>query len=543
MATIDPFSGQEAYAANSLGAQIGIDAAQGIGVDVPLAFRMAEHLPGFGTSAGFSMNRGTNTIMRGGFLETDGRVGKKLAGRRAAKYRVMDPTTGIVGPKRASHFIGGRTERGAIGRRLGLGPRDNFMTRRAAKLMDVAEKPGFVRSARVNNFTGRPRAFGRYHSISVFSSDAYTPFKASQMLGKNAKVAGFFEKRGITVGEGESLLGPGLFSFIGAGRKADILEKKALRKGTISSRMKKKLGRVDRSIRGLAQMNNPSLIDYKVASRGEALRFKWKGSASQYESVKGLSIGEIQAKLSGSPYEKAMARAVGPAPGPVVGGGILSGGEVGVRGNLMASSMSAPGARYFAGYFRGAQGFGILQGAAESDLDFVARGASKGLKSEALKGAEQSIKTFGVGLEKAGLKVGGKVGAEAAEVALREGVFKTLGKEGVFKALGTKAGAKVLGARAAALAIPGLNVVAAAMMAYDLGQMAGEVVKSGINLAKDANKSLKGSIAKPLFGMGYKDTEAAATSRARGVMAIQNSQLNARSALGHEASMMAAHFG
>jgi hypothetical protein len=54
---------------------------------------------------------------------------------------------------------------------------------------------------------------------------------------------------------------------------------------------------------------------------------------------------------------------------------------------------------------------------------------------------------------------------------------------------------------------------------------------------------MKGTINKPLFGMGYKDTEVAATSRARGVMAIQNSQLNARSALGSEASMMAAHFG
>jgi len=73
--------------------------------------------------------------------------------------------------------------------------------------------------------------------------------------------------------------------------------------------------------------------------------------------------------------------------------------------------------------------------------------------------------------------------------------------------------------------------------------MAGEVIKSGINFARDANKSLQGSINKPMFGMGYKDTEAAATSRARGVMAIQNSRLNARSMLGSEAAMMAAHYG
>ena len=78
---------------------------------------------------------------------------------------------------------------------------------------------------------------------------------------------------------------------------------------------------------------------------------------------------------------------------------------------------------------------------------------------------------------------------------------------------------------------------------YDLGKMAGEVVKSGINLAKDAGKSLQGDIYKPSFGAGYKDTEAAATSRSRGVMAIQNSRLNARSMLGSEGAMMAAHYG
>jgi hypothetical protein len=107
----------------------------------------------------------------------------------------------------------------------------------------------------------------------------------------------------------------------------------------------------------------------------------------------------------------------------------------------------------------------------------------------------------------------------------------------------TKAGAKFLGARAAALAIPGLQFVAAASFIYDLGKMGGEIVKSGINLARDANRSLQGSMGKPLFGMGYRDSEMAATSRSRGVMAIQNSRLNARSVLGSEASMMAAHFG
>ena len=93
------------------------------------------------------------------------------------------------------------------------------------------------------------------------------------------------------------------------------------------------------------------------------------------------------------------------------------------------------------------------------------------------------------------------------------------------------------------MALPGVQLLAAASFIYDIGRMGGEVIKSGINLAKDANKSLQGSISKPTFGMGYKDTEAAATSRSRGVQAIQNSRLNARSALGTEGAMMAAHYG
>ena len=101
----------------------------------------------------------------------------------------------------------------------------------------------------------------------------------------------------------------------------------------------------------------------------------------------------------------------------------------------------------------------------------------------------------------------------------------------------------MLGARAAAMALPGINLLATAALVYDLGKIGGALVKSGVNLAKDAVKSMKGSIDKPGFGMGYKDNEVAATSRARGVAAIQNSRLNARSALGNEGSMMAAHFG
>lgn len=197
-------------------------------------------------------------------------------------------------------------------------------------------------------------------------------------------------------------------------------------------------------------------------------------------------------------------------------------GAKGIAGNLLASSMGGAGTQYLGGYFRGAQGYA---GAA-------------GLTDSAQKGALRAVSHLDEALAKIGLQGPGMGGR-----ALQDGVFKTLGTSNTLRALGTSAGAKVLGARAAALAIPGLQFVAAASFVYDLGRMGGEVIKSGINLARDANKSLQGSINKPMFGMGYKDTEAAATSRARGVMAIQNSRLNARSVLGSEAAMMASHFG
>jgi hypothetical protein len=97
--------------------------------------------------------------------------------------------------------------------------------------------------------------------------------------------------------------------------------------------------------------------------------------------------------------------------------------------------------------------------------------------------------------------------------------------------------------RTGAAMIPGLNVLATASLIYDIGKGIGKIAVAGQNFAKDAVKSMQGSINKPLFGTGFVDNEVSASSRSRGVMAIQNSRLNARSLLGSEAAMMAAHFG
>jgi len=138
----------------------------------------------------------------------------------------------------------------------------------------------------------------------------------------------------------------------------------------------------------------------------------------------------------------------------------------------------------------------------------------------------------------------GKARAELAKEGLERGFFRTLGARNAFKAMGSKEGAKLAFSIAAPKALAVANPILTAAAVYDISKLAAEkIIGGGAKLTRDAFKSLQGTINKPMFGMGYVDNEVAATSRARGVMAIQNSRLNARSALGSEGAMLASHFG
>jgi hypothetical protein len=442
--------------------------------EMPLAFRMMENLPGIGASMGFGISRGSQTIMRGGgYMDNIGKgvLGRSNVTRRfsraervANKHRVI--SNGALTEKRAGQFLGG-------------GRRSGYLAARAERLAAGGKSAGFLRSARLNNVTMRPRAIGRYHSLSVLGEGSYTPFGGAGMIGKHIPgMRKALEAQGIVAGEGEKLFGPGAMSFLTAGVKVDKIEKRLAKKvakgNPFTGGLEKKLGKVDKSIFSLAKMNNRALTQEFLIDNGIKL------------------------------------------------------GGVGVRGDLLASTVGGRGSQFMGGYVRGALGHGgsVVGEAANKGVGLVRKHMADAL-GEGIVG-------------RGGVTFAGEAGAKAV---LEKGAFKTLGKEGVMKALGSKAGLKALGTRAAMLAIPGLNVLATASLIYDLGKMGGEVIKSGINLAKDSVKSLRGDINKPLFGMGYKDTEAAATSRSRGVMAIQNSQLNARSVLGNEGALMAAHFG
>lgn len=340
-------------------------------------------------------------------------------------------------------------------------------------------KMAFAKTSRVNNAFYRPRNLSRFHSLSVFGA---AEGSSLYTYAQGHRLFNKTEKFGMGALRNAAGVGAGE-AALGPGLFAAVSAGRRM-----DLRGPGNLDEFGKRIQRLGTMNAP------------------KGMAMNPMFIS-QTLGPIDTSIYGSAMSSLRA-----------GGS----GAKGVAGNLLASSMGGAGTQYLGGYFRGAQGFataGGLSGAAE-------------------KGALRAVSHLGEALAKIGLQGPGMV-----DEVFKKGAFKALGTSNTFRALGTSAGAKVLGARAAALAIPGLQFVAAASFVYDLGKMGGEVIKSGINLARDANKSLQGSINKPMFGMGYKDTEAAATSRARGVMAIQNSRLNARSVLGSEAAMMASHFG
>ena len=456
-------------------------------VDTPLPLRMAESLPGITAGIGFQAGRGARTIMAGGGFMDDARFGAGRKARRYGAFRKGLDTLDAADLSSGEQYL-------KFGRR----------SKRGTRLAAAGKQPIFF-GARANTITVRPRALRRNSSISVFSGNesTYTYAQSSRAFG--TKRFGPLGKLANEVGavEGENILGPGLLASITAGRRMDLLERKAY---AGNARALSKLEGSTTGIQRMAGMNTKLTAGTPIVNLNPLEAFP--------ESY----------AVPGAYGPSSLDRSMGSA---VTGKGV---GEVGVRGNLLASSMAGKGTRYMAGYFRGAQGF----------FDVA------GLSGEAATGAQKAVSHLTSALAKTkyvGEAAGSTAAKVAAEKALKTGVFKELGFKGVAAALGTKGGAMALGARGFAMSLPGINMLATASLIYDLGKMGGEVIKSGVNLARDAEKSLQGSINKPLFGMGYRDTEAAATSRSRGVMAIQNSRLNARSALGSEAAMMAAHFG
>jgi hypothetical protein len=177
----------------------------------------------------------------------------------------------------------------------------------------------------------------------------------------------------------------------------------------------------------------------------------------------------------------------------------------------------------------------VMEGAVGQEF-----GAAAAKSSSALKAGGLGAKKFTM-----------REGAKGIATAYRGGMTKAAGKQltGLAaKKVGMSAAAKTgaaVGLRAVGMAIPYVNIAMAVWMAYDVGKLiTTAAIPGSARLATDAYKSYVGTSNQKMFGgSGFKISEAAVTSRQRGVMAIQNSRLNARSVLGSEAGGMAAHFG
>jgi hypothetical protein len=151
-------------------------------------------------------------------------------------------------------------------------------------------------------------------------------------------------------------------------------------------------------------------------------------------------------------------------------------------------------------------------------------------------------------------QVGGKIGMKAGVGAIREAATGQAAKSAAAKAgtvlgeealakFGVRAGvetAGLLGARAALSAVPYVNVAMWAWMAYDITKA---IIPASGKFVADAYKSYTGWGSNRMLGGNFKMNEAGMTSRSRGVAAIQNSRMNARSVLGSEAGGLAAYYG
>lgn len=416
-------------------------------------------------------------------------------------FRMIEQSPGFVTAFGYSTFRGTNTlMRGGSAPELfktGPTPDDFFGARRGQRKIDAGRAP-FLRRSIQQNFP-RPRNARQFTDLSIFadpSKNMYTPFGFSSLFGHPTGVLGS-GKLGRRIGEkmfrfssinqAESTFGPGTLSFLSAGTRIDRLERRA---AAGSQKAAAKLAQVDLNLGSLQSLgNNAALTDAEFARLMSARQTGFGAGTVGTQGVRSA----MMANVSAGQYTQA---------------------ALGFKHAVMGHDINLLVGNAYTGGYQAQQFF-----ASTFNKAFASSGGFRGFTA--------------------------KEGAKFLESTASKGLFRQLGVKGTQKmvAAGGLKMAGMLGLKAAALAVPGLNVIAAISMAYDIGQMIGTGIKGGIDFVRDAGVSLRGSINKPAFGMGYRDTEAAYTSRSRGVMAIQNSRLNMRSLLGSEAGMMAAHYG
>jgi len=387
--------------------------------EVPLAFRMMENLPTISASLGFANNRAANTLLRGGYMDD------RMMGRSKFNVRgknVKNPFANYM--NRFGNFQDGALHPTKPTSRAYYG--SSARRSRLAQAAGTSEgKMVLGKAARVNHLSARPRNLTRYSSLTMFNpsetSGYYSPF---QMMYKAAggiakKNAGFMKEvyGDRKLAEGENVFARGTLSMITAGRKADLLERKAAfsATGQAENRAARKVLKAQEQTRRLANMGNPIQAQNNVArsaitrNLNSNMPVGMRGSLpDRLDQARRLRIPVSSVAPSSTiSYTGFGAKGVD----DIIA---ARGQSVGLTGNLMASSGGTAGTRYVTGYARGALGFAD----------------AGGLTDDALKGAQKAVQH----MEKAIFKGIGSPSAHLGTTALKEGVFKTLGVKGTFKA-------------------------------------------------------------------------------------------------------------
>lgn len=470
------------------------------------------------TLGGFAAFRSQNTLMYGGIGDDVGRIHQTL---RRGKGKFSNYSRGSLVPNVATgpnQFVGGTN---IFGRQTRRGRK--LLAKQSAQAGKTPLTKGFLK----NNFTLNPMRFFRKQGLSEFLAGPGRNFYAPNSGGFLASIGNIGAKDNPRFSGG--MLGRmGALARIermsqsgrGASRAAKMdfnLARIANFNGVASTQVYAPPGSRLPPVRDPATgryMRNPANYSQQTTPLGGIIN---KSAAAQ-----GLSVGERRFMMTEGvrgKYSQSFMRSL-----LTVGGG-----------EEMFTGMGTAAARSLGG----AGGTMVMTETAEKLMKPLTQTILKdsAFQTRVLRGLGQGAFAGAVPMTEAGA-------AQMSKQLIQKGFIETLGYKGTAHAAAVGGGRVALAAGGQALlkAMPGLNMIFAADMAYQLAKLGGMAVKGAINFGKDAMKSMQGNINGGMFGT-YKDDEVRATSRARGVMAIQNSRLNARSLLGSEGAMMAAHFG
>lgn len=485
------------------------------------------------TLGGFAAFRSQNTLMYGGIGDDVGRFRESL---RRGKGKFSNYSRGSLVPnvtRGPNQFVGGtniigrptRRGRKLLAKQLAVDPATGAM----------GGKTAMFKSFRKNNLSLDPRRFFRRQSVSEFLAGPGRNFYAPNS-------GGFLASIGNIGARDNPRFSGGMLGRMGALVKT---ERKVARRGVQAA------AKMDLNLARIANFNAPAGSLASTVRTGLTTANISPHAGRAFAGIVAPTTVQTASTISTTPT------ALGSLVNKATTGAGLTLGErrylmtQGIRGRYSKSFMQSlltvgGGEEMFTGMgtaaarsLGGAGGTMVMTETAEKLMKPLTQTILKdsAFQSRVLRGFGQGAFAGAVPMTEAGA-------AQLSKRLIQKGFIETLGYKGAAHAAAAGGGrvALAVGGQALLKAIPGVNMIFAADLAYQLAKLGGMAVKGAINFGKDAMKSMQGNINGGMFGT-YKDDEVRATSRARGVMAIQNSRINARSLLGSEGAMMAAHFG